>query len=382
MNRILLIFLLLGAGLHVSGQKSRVMAVMQMIDQSKFDEAKESIELASWNDNTSRWPRTYYAKGLLCQTAYEAGYKTKDAKLTGLYPDQLYVAYAAYEKALDLDVRKKLEGSISKKYYSLSNDFRRLGKEHFTNENYVEALRAFESALLINNSDLVKLRVDTNLVYNTALAAYESEDWETAINYLTGLHDDEHGYSTSLLLYSAHMANMDSLGAENILLEAVEMYEYERQVVVYLINLYVETNRPELALKVLEDAILDEPDNYLFYWGKGLIYRRMGQPKKAIADFKAAIELAPQNAKLYYHLGVVYYNMGVDLRQESLGVADNVQYRKMREKAREELFHALKWLEKSYELNPFDEKTISKLQQLYYQLQMKQKEESMKLLID
>jgi len=33
-------------------------------------------------------------------------------------------------------------------------------------------------------------------------------------------------------------------------------------------------------------------------------------------------------------------------------------------------------------LDPFDEKTISTLSQLYYQLQMKEKEESMKLLID
>ena len=48
----------------------------------KYEEAKEAIELAVWNDKTSRWPRTYYAKGLLCQTAFEAGLKRMTQKTT------------------------------------------------------------------------------------------------------------------------------------------------------------------------------------------------------------------------------------------------------------------------------------------------------------
>ena len=106
--------LLTGVFTGTAAQKSRVLAVFQMIDQGKYEEAREAIELAVWNDKTSRWYRTYYAKGLLCQTAYEEGYPKKDKKKTTLYPDQLYVAYASYEKALDLDNRKKLKDATKR----------------------------------------------------------------------------------------------------------------------------------------------------------------------------------------------------------------------------------------------------------------------------
>ena len=117
MKRSLFLIFLFCLAVSASGQKSRVMAVMQMIDSKKYTEAKEAIELAVWNDRTSNWHRTYYAKGLLCQTAYEDGVEKKDTKKTNLYEDQLYVAYDSYEKALELDVRERIHHAISQKYY-------------------------------------------------------------------------------------------------------------------------------------------------------------------------------------------------------------------------------------------------------------------------
>jgi tetratricopeptide (TPR) repeat protein len=382
LKRTLCLIILVTAAMNASGQKSRVVSVFQMIDQGKYEEAKEAIELAAWNDRTSRWPRTYYAKGLLCQTAYEEGAEESDAKKTGIYPDQLYVAYDAYERALELDVRGRLNTAISQKYYPLSNDFLKLGESMFKKERYKDALRAFEHSLLINNSELVKARVDTNLVYNTAIAAYESEDWDKAIAYLTGLHEDAYRPVASLLLYRAHIKNGDTARAEEVLMESLELYHYQEQVVIYLVNLFVQMDRLDLAARVIEDAIVHDPENYRFLWGKALIYRRMGNDEEAAESFKAAMAKAPREAKIYYHLGVIYYNRGIDLREASLKIRDNEEYRRTRKLSREQFLEAVKWFEQSYELDPFNERTISKLYQLYYELQMKDKEESMKLLLD
>ena len=382
MKRFLFLSLLVGLTITASGQKSRVLAVFQMIDQGKYSEAKEAIELAVWNDKTSRWARTYYAKGVLCQTAYEDGYEEQNTKKTGLYPDQLYVAYKSYERARELDVRERLSTGISQKYYHLSNHFRRLCEDHFEKKEYEEALRAFEHALLVNQSDLINAEVDTNLVYNTALSAYESENWEKAIGYLTGLHDDAHAPGTSLLLYQALMETGDTVSAEEVLMDGAELYNYDNKVVVYLINLFVSLGRMELAIEILEDAIETRPGDHQFLWGRGLIYRRMGKFEEAIESFKAALEIAPEESRIYYHIGVIYYNMGIDLREVSLKITDNDEYQEVKEQSREQFLIAVQWLEQAYELDPFDEKTISTLSQLYYQLQMKEKEESMKLLID
>ncbi len=49
-------------------QKSKVMASFQLIETGKYEEAKKSIEEAIADKKTEQWPRTWYARGLLCQT--------------------------------------------------------------------------------------------------------------------------------------------------------------------------------------------------------------------------------------------------------------------------------------------------------------------------
>ncbi len=382
MKRFFFIFFLFSLFTGVSAQKSRVLAVTQMIDQKKYEEAKEAIELAVWNDKTSSWARTYYVRALLCQTAFEDGFEKREVKKTGLYPDQLYLAYSSYERALELDLRNKLYPSISQKYYLLSNDFLNLGKRHFMNADYEDAFRAFEHALLINNSELIQADIDTSLIYNTALAAYESQNWDKAISYLDGLHEQGHATSTSLLLYSALIESGDTLRAEEVLREGTQIYNYENQSVLYLVNLYALSGRYQEALEVLNEAITNRPENYRFLWAQGLIQAKTGEKEKALESFDSALKLAPEESKLYYHKGIIYYNEGIDLTEESLRISNIDQYLKMKASAREFYMKAVVWLEKAYELDPYDEETISKLYLLYNHLQMEEKENELRPLID
>ncbi len=379
MKRIIVIQLLAMATLGISAQKSRVVSAVQMIGQGKYDEAKDAIELAVWNDKTSSWARTYYVRGLLCQTAYEEGFEKRDVKKTALYPDQLYLAYSSYERALELDMPKRLNSSIAQKYYLLSNDFRKLGQRLFLNNEYEKAFLAFEHAILVNNSILIHKKVDTNLIYNTALAAYESQNWDKAIAYLGGLHELGHDPSTSLLLYQALLESGDSTRAEEVLLEGLNIYQYDDQIVVYVINLYAQTGRDDQALVIIQNAIKSDPENYKFLWARGLIYRRMGEREKAIESLKAALELAPAESKIYYHIGAIYYNMGIDLIEQSLHMTSIDKYLAIKALARDHFMRAVYWLEKSYELDPYDEEIISILHQLYNKLQMEEKEEALRL---
>jgi tetratricopeptide (TPR) repeat protein len=355
---------------------------MQMIDSKKYSEAKEAIELAVWNDRTANWHRTYYAKGLLCQTAYEEGKGSKDSKLTSLYEDQLFVAYDSYEKALELDAREKIHSSIAKKYYSLSNDFRQLGLEQYSKKDYTEALRAFEHAMLVINSKLVNVPVDTNLVYNTAMAAFESGNWEKAIVYLTGLHEDAFSPASSLFLVNAHLHNGDSLQAEAVMMEGVKNYAYSDTVVMYVVNWYTETGKLDRAVEMLDEAIRYRPDDFRYHWALGLVYSDMDNYPEAIESLKKADELCTEKQpELYYQLGMCFYNIGIDLREAALQINENDEYMKVRDQYLAQFREAVKWLEMAYELEPGSENTITRLYQLYYQLQMKEKQETFEQLM-
>ena len=382
MKHRLFLFLLICLALPALGQKSRVLSVMQMIDSKKYSDAKEAIELAVWNDRTANWHRTYYAKGLLCQTAFEEGVKSKDSKLTSLYEDQLYLAYESYEKAIELDAREKLHSTIAKKYYSLSNDFRQLGEENYMKKEYPDALRAFEHALLVMNSELLNVPVDTNLVYNTAMAAYESGNWEKAIGFLSGLHADAFDPDASLFLVNAHLHKGDTLQAEEVMMEGVEMYEYSDTVTMYLVNWLSGTRRLEQTIDILNEAIRHHPDNFRFHWALGLVYSDMEKYQEAILSFKKAAELTEEKPpELFYQVGVCYYNIGIDLREAALQISENNEYLQVRDQYLARFREAVIWLEKSYELDPGNERTITRLYQLYYQLQMKEKQETFEQLI-
>jgi len=351
MKHHILIILLLGLTFSVLGQKSKVMAVKQMIDAGKYDEAKEAIELAVLNDRTSRWHRTYYVKGLLCQTAYETGVEKNESKKINLYPDQLFVAYDSYEKALELDVRERMHSQIRQQYYRLANDFRSMGEELYKKKAYKESLRAFEHALLIGESDLISAKNDTNLVYNTAMAAYESQNWETATEYLSSLHEDAHSVTTTLLLAMTLRNAGDTVRSEEVLMEGVELFHYDESVLIFLVNELVRSGRMEPAITYLNKAIEASPENFLFLWARGLVYRRMNDYDKAILSFRKA----------------------------ALRVAENDDYLEIREQYLEKFREAVKWLERSYELDRTNEKTITRLNQLYYQLQMKEEQKSLDL---
>jgi len=378
---IIFVFIICGA-FSVHAQKSRVLSVMQMVDSKKYSEAKEAIELALENERTAQWHRTYYVKGLLCQTAYEEGKSKNDSKLTRLYKDQLFVAYDAYERALELDSREKIHASIATQYYSLSNDFRQLGQEHYQKKEYPKAFRAFEHALLLSESPLLNVPIDTNLVYNTALAAYESKEWETAIGYLTGLHDDAFAPEASLFLIKAYLHDGDTLQAEAAMMEGVENFGYADTVVMYVVNWYTATDRRDQSIQMLDAAIARHPENFRYHWALGLVHSEMDHDQEAIRSLKKAIELAPDvPPELYYQLGVSYYNIGIDLREEALQIRENEAYMEVRNQYLAQFREAVNWLERSYALDPGNENTISKLSQLYYQLQMKEKQETFEQLM-
>lgn len=380
-RKILLSAILVLSAAVCSGQKSRVLSVFQLIESKKYEEAKAAIELAIWNDRTSRWPRTYFAKGLLCQTAFQEGFEKNEPGKTELYPDQLYLAYAAYERTLELDRRERLHTAVAARYYQLSNDFQKLGRRHYEKREYAEAMKAFEHALLISQSSLLTVKADTGLVYNTAIAAYESRNWEKAIGYLTGLNTASHSPEVALLLYHSHLEEGDSADAVEVLVDGVDRYDSNEDIVLRLVEVYVERGQKEDAIAVLDSAAARQPGNHLFPWTRGQILQRMERYQEAIESYTRAIALEPSEVDLYYNLGICYYNMGVGISESARSIRNQSRYREARSEAREMFLESVKWLEKAYEQDPGNQRTISRLYQLYHQLQMDEKRKTMEMLM-
>jgi len=68
--------------------------------------------------------------------------------------------------------------------------------------------------------------------------------------------------------------------------------------------------------------------------------------------------------------------------EESLKISNIDLYLDMKNRAREHYLRAVYWLEKSYEIDPYGDEIVSNLYQLYNQLQMEEKEEALRLLME
>lgn len=362
---LLLIFIVFGSFLLTQAQKSKVIAVFQLIETAKYNEAKRAVEEAIVEEKTMEWPRTWYARGLLCQTAYEKGMAENDRKKYELYPDQLYLAYESYEKAISLDKRGKIAEQLSPSYVLLANSFQKLGEKHFNSKKYEDALKAFEHALLINKSPILSVKIDTNLIYNAALAAYESKEWEKAILYLNELNEDNYSPNVAHLLFTVYLENADTISAEQVLIDAIDRYEANEDLVLLLVDFLFKTDDVVRAVAILDSTSSQSPLKYIFPYTKGLIYQKTEQYKYAIEAYKEALSLAPEEFNIYTNIGTCYYNIGVEIEENARSIKNNRAFLEEKTKSKAAFQSAVNWFEKAHEKDSDNQTVITKLYQLY-----------------
>ncbi|MFO7999114.1 MAG: tetratricopeptide repeat protein [Bacteroidales bacterium] len=377
----LLTFVFFGCSVLTPLQRSKLISVFHLIETARYAEAKGLVEDLIEDEEFAQWPRTWYARGLLSQTAYREGMEKNDRKKYELYPEQLYVAFDSYEKAIALDPDGRLESQLAPKYILLANDFQKLGEKHFNGKDYQKAMTAFEHALAITQRSVLAIQTDTNLVYNAGLAAYESQEWDQAAKHLGRLHDDGYSSNATHLLMKAHLAKGDTLAAERALAEGIGRYEDNEDLVLLMADLLVKMNESGRALKVLDEATASDPANPVFHNTKGLIYQKTGAYNDAILAYFEANAHAPEDILTQVNIATCYYNVGVEIEENARNITNNrlVQIEKSKSEAAFE--SAIFWLDKAYEKEPADRDVREKIYHLYRMLRVTDKANRLESLI-
>jgi tetratricopeptide (TPR) repeat protein len=246
----------------------------------------------------------------------------------------------------------------------LANEFQKLGDRHFQTKNYAEAQRAYEHAQLVINSPVVSAKPDSNLIYNTALAAWENKDWEKATGYLDQLNTAYYSPNVSHLLYLAHLQAGDTLAGENALVDGIERYEENEELVLLLVDLLVRKNNIERAIEVLDTAALESPSKHIYPYTKGLVYQKAGQFNNAIEAYQEALQIAPDNAGIYSNIGTCNYNIGVEIDENARTIINKSGFLAEKEKAKKAFESAAESFRKVLEKDADNSYATAKLYQL------------------
>jgi len=212
-------------------------------------------------------------------------------------------------------------------------------------------------------------------MYNAAIAAQRAGNLEGAIEYYK--KSAKYGYgeaTTYILLKEAQMKTGDTTAAVETIKEGFEKYPDNKDMLGTLINYYLlQSDNAEEALRYLEVARKQEPENAAYFSAEASIYDKLGNKEKAVEYYKKAIELNPELFEAQYNLGVIFYNDAVEASNEANEIKDNEEYQKAREEVNKMFEKALPYIEKAHELQPEERSIMTTLKTLYYRLKMEDK---------
>jgi len=372
----LVLFILAGCS-----PRAKVTSSLNLKDTGKLEEAvttiNEAIDPGNENaEKTLNWPRTWEVRG----EVYQAIFQSEDENVKKLSDDPLTEALESYKKALELDDKGKFDNSLKVKLTLLSNDLTNQAVEAFNEENYGAALKSFEQIMDIQSIDIIQAdnpgAVDTVIIFNAGLAAYNAEDYDKAIKYYT--EAAKYGYNgarTYSLIASAYQLNNDTTGALAALQEGFEKYPKDNTVLNSMIQIYLDLNKTDDAMKYLDMAIAEDPNNATYYFAQGTLYEKMSQSEKAITAYEKSIAADSEYFNAHYNLGALYYNEGVKQIEvaNTIPTSENERYQNELAKADEWFKKALPYMEKCHQLNPKDSMTLESLKNLYYRLKNMEK---------
>jgi tetratricopeptide (TPR) repeat protein len=356
--------------------RTKVTSSQTLKDTGKLGEAlttiNEAVDPGAENaEKTLEWPRTWEVRGEI----YQAVFQSEDATVKQLSDDPLTEALNSYKKALELDDDGKFENSIKVKLTLLTNDLTNQAVQAFNDEDYPKALRSFEQILDVQEIDVIKRDnpevVDTVIIFNAGLAAYNAENYDKAIEYYK--EAAKYGYNearTYSLIANAYQLKKDTLGALDALQEGFEKYPEDNTVLTSLIQIYLDMDKTEDAMRYLNMAIQQDPSNPTFHFAQGTLHEKMNNTDEAIEAYDNAIEADSEFFNAYYNMGALYYNKGVQQIEVANAVptSDNATYEVELKKADKWFQKALPYMERCHELNPEDNMTMESLKNLYYRL--------------
>jgi len=285
MKRVILMFSVFALSVSLFAQKGKVISAETMLSSNDLEGARKAIDEALADEKSNTWPKTYIIAAKV-YTKLQQGGKDKEG---------LSKAMGFYEKAYEFDKKGdakgkgigKFEKEITLALTLFKTDLINAGVEGFNTENFPAALNAFEGVLKVGKiANLSQTNsVDTAIVYNCALAAYNAKDWNKASEYFQQTIDLGYGSGDAvLLLHQVYSNTNDSVKMAENLANGFKKYPTDDRILTTLINYYLQSRQNDKALDYLNTAVAQDPNNPSFYYERGDLHDQSKNVEKAEAD--------------------------------------------------------------------------------------------------
>jgi len=352
----------------VNAQKSKVTGASNYLTSGKLDKAKDAIDAGMGHEKCVAWPKAYLIQGKVYQAIFESPIPAYKA----LSEAPLKVAYEAYLKCMELDVKNKYQKAIKAQMTNLIPDYTNKAVQFYNAEDYSGALNAFEKVLEIENMEMFeadKLAVDTAVIFNAGLAAQKANNLEAAIKYYKQTISYNYGGAKAYAYLSKVLKDNGNADESLIYLhKGFELFPDDAYMLVELINYYLLGGEPNKAAEYLDKAIALDPENGSYYRAKGNLYEKTNEPTKAKEMYEIAFSKDPKDYISQYNIGVLQLNVAEEARKVANDIMDQKKYDAAIKNLLKLYEEALPYFTKVIEIKPDEQNSVSTLKELYFKL--------------
>jgi tetratricopeptide (TPR) repeat protein len=302
--------------------------------------------------------------------APEAGQVIFWKQKTVIVPNALDTAVEAYHKAVEID--PKQAAKVTPLLTKVADTYEQEGDIAFSAGDLKQASIDFGKAYDLSTDPLINAP-DSMAAYNAGYIAVVAEDFSRAEKYLNIAKDLKYEMDGEVyfLLYHAYIGLKDSLAAQQALETGLAVFPSNARLIESLIFIYTATGQdPTQVIPTVEKALEADPNNYVYHFGLGMIYDKLGDFDKSIAAFHKASELNPDDYGSAFNEGIIYIRRAEALTDELNAIPVNEQalYDTKMKELNDLYRSALPAFEKAHQNNPTDVNSVDFLKSLYYRL--------------
>lgn len=331
---------------------------------NQLKKAKEYIDLAAANEETSNSPKTLYYKGDIYMGFYKLN--TPDVP----QEDALKIALEAYKKGYTSS--DKFKKDILESVFSHKQSIDKKSFKFYEDSLYKESSKSYFTSYLLSQS---VNQIDTTALYYSAVTANTAKMTEIAADRFTTCAKLGYKNPNTIILASQALRELKKYSeAKELVVEGRKKYPSDRSLLLELVNASIETGDTEGAEKSLVEALEADPSNKQLYYVIGTIYMELKKADKAESALNKAIELDPNYDDALYQLGAHLLTEASAVKEEASRLKfGDPKYDAMISKSDEIYRKALVPLEKYIARIPNDKSVLTILFQIHKSLKNTEK---------
>lgn len=351
--------------------------------------AIEAINAALVDPTTQGQALTLHTAGYVYEQKCEADRAA--AQRNGTQPNAITIgesamkAYDYYMQAYEADQQPNAKGKIAPKFEGRIKEsilkfynryyFVNLGANLYNNQQYAEAIKAFDTHLNIVKLPFISGTKECPAIdsiyhqveYFSAICTQLSGDETGAIVKYESIKNNGHEENRVYqFLYNLYVSRKDTTNFVRILEEGKQRFPNEFFYLGTLINYYLDNNQRQNASNALEEAIQKDPTNPRLYSTKGFLLFEAKQTEEAMKYFDKAIEMAPESSDAWFNKGRALHDIAFGMDQRISVIGDQKMYNEEKKKVNAKFKEAMTYLEKAIELNNENEDALKLLKKLYF----------------